>query len=296
MIIEFTREAWDKINLYIKHCDKEISGLGIGSLDKNENKIVVKDVRIWEQECTSAWTEVKDNEEFLKLVNELTKEKVPMQDMCIWWHSHADMSATFSGKDKETICNWLNNNFMAAVVGNKSGDFDAMIAMKKPFKHLIENIEVKVEPEYYDEKMIKAVQKDIKDKVKEKEYDYKKYKDPHSNYHCGYIDEEDDYPEMSLINIDTLDKNELAQFIIFLKSKQGKKTKIENLEVYKEGITEFTKEQKKKYLRDSAAMCGCDECIEYLGGDTQFPFENHWFDSCKDYWQSIKDLFKARNN
>mgnify|MGYP001582760101 CR=1 FL=1 len=39
MIIEFKKEAWQKINLYIKHADGEISGLGVSTLNEKGNFI-----------------------------------------------------------------------------------------------------------------------------------------------------------------------------------------------------------------------------------------------------------------
>ena len=81
MIIEFTKKAWEKINTYIELADGEISGLAVSTLNSTRNKLIVRDIRIWEQECTSAWTEVVDNDKMLELVTELTGEGVPMKTL-----------------------------------------------------------------------------------------------------------------------------------------------------------------------------------------------------------------------
>ena len=254
MYIEFKKEAWEKINIYIDKADGEISGLGIAKFDKENQKLIVRDIRIWDQECTSCWTEVVDNDAMLELVDKLIKEKVPMEDINIWWHSHADLGVDFSSTDEETIENWINTRFITAIVGNKKGEFDAMIAIKEPFRHIMKKVLVTTEPSYYDEKLVKKIEKEVEKKVKPKEY--KKY--GNNYYH------DDDEPKID------------------------KKLKTQNYLIFQESIKALSPREKKDFLLQSARSCGCPECLDYIVGDIKkFPFRTHWFDFSDNFWLTM---------
>lgn len=134
MEVRFTDYAWKKINAYIQNCEQEISGLGRATVETDENETIIRvsDVFIWRQEVTGGTTEVHDNNDMFNLGSELVSAGVPMEELCVWWHSHAKMNAFFSGTDQTTIKEWVNNRFLVAVVGNHAGQFKATVAIKQP--------------------------------------------------------------------------------------------------------------------------------------------------------------------
>lgn len=182
MKITFTHEAWKKINAYIKLTDEEISGLGISSINKAGDEIIIRDVRIWEQECTAMTTEIIDNKHLIDAVEEYKKEGVPMEDMNVWWHSHVNMDVFWSNTDQETIDNWFNEKYLVAVVGNKKKEFKGQISLKKPFKFNINNVDIEYEPEPEDSKYEMKILKDIDKKIIEKETEIVKWNIKDNNH------------------------------------------------------------------------------------------------------------------
>ena len=166
--IYFTANAWEKINGYIKLADEEISGLGRATIVAGD--VIVSDVYLWKQENTAASTEIVDHATVFELAEKLEKDGVPMEEMCVWWHSHATMDAFFSGTDKNTIEEWVNDRLLVAVVGNKAGKFAGTIAVKGGIlPYTLENIPVMYyEPE--NTTLIEQLKKDIAENVVKKTY------------------------------------------------------------------------------------------------------------------------------
>jgi len=266
MIIEFTKKAWEKINTYIELADGEISGLAVSTLNSTRNKLIVRDIRIWEQECTSAWTEVVDNDKMLELVTELTGEGVPMEDINIWWHSHADIPSAFSTRDDETIDGWANQRFLAAIIGNKKGEFVGKIAVKYPIPFTIEeeDVTIQVEQEPVNETIKNNIKKEIKEKVKEKKVTT--YKHDYSGYQT---------------RIDTEIPKE-------------KKEKVErNYLDYQEIVAHLDGKGKTDYLKWCARECGCNECADWLiRKKKKFPFKSHIFDTEIGLWITEEEYDK----
>lgn len=168
MKILFTAQAWERINLYIKHSTGEVSGLAVGKLNDEKDTIIINDLGIWKQECTSGETEVTSHNEMIALAEELIERGAKMEEVCVWWHSHADMAAFFSGTDENTIKNWITNKFLVAVVGNKKGEFKAKIKIANPIPCQIENIPVEYQAIEENESPLSILIKtEVEAKVKE---------------------------------------------------------------------------------------------------------------------------------
>jgi len=264
MIIEFTKPAWEKINMYIQATEEEISGLATAKLNEHKSKIIVNDVRIWKQKCSSATTEVTANEETIKLVEEFKKDGHNMQDICVWWHSHANMSAFFSGTDDETIDNWVNQRFLVAVVGNRAGEFKGKISIKEPIPCILDDITVTREPDKYDLKLQKKIEKEVKEKIEKETFD--------------------SYYEKA--------KNKYQTSLFWKNDKKEKKIKLNNYKEYEKYRKNLSNAQKRQLLIDSATYCDCDRCKDFiLGKTTKFPFKDHMWDSVTATWSAMGEAF-----
>ena len=161
--ILFTKEAWDKIHLYIEHCPNEISGLGAAKFDGDN--IIINDIGIWKQECGPAETEVIDHESVVTLAAEMIAKGHSMEELCVWWHSHANIDSFFSATDHNCIEKWINNKFLVAVVGNKKGKYKGMVAIKQPIPCHIDDIEVGLATEEIDISQAEVIKAEIKEKI-----------------------------------------------------------------------------------------------------------------------------------
>jgi proteasome lid subunit RPN8/RPN11 len=165
MRIRLTPEADQKIKLYIKHATGEISGLGRATLSPDKSELVITDAFIWEQTATGTTTEVVDHNSVFSLAVDLEKQGIPVDELCVWWHSHADMSVFFSGTDRQTIIEWVNNRFLCALVGNKKGEYKATIAIKEPIACDIDDVPVVIGSEV-DPVLDEQIKAEVENKVK----------------------------------------------------------------------------------------------------------------------------------
>lgn len=162
--VVFTWEAWEKINAYIRFASGEVSGLGRIRLEADRWTVTVLDVYLWKQECTVGTTEVIDHEAVFSLVERLKKEGVNPSELGLWWHSHANMDAFFSGIDDTTIDEWINDSFLVAVVGNKAGKYKAKIAIKAPIPCIL-TADVLYHPRPEDREKMERYREEIEENV-----------------------------------------------------------------------------------------------------------------------------------
>lgn len=141
MQIILEQKAAQKLAEYIHQASGEISGLGQSVLTGRDT-ITVKDIWIWKQECTASTTEVLDHNAMIECAMEAVAEGAPMDEVNVWWHSHANMGVFFSTQDQTTIDEWVNNRFLVSIVGNKKGDFAARVDIKEPIMATLENVPV----------------------------------------------------------------------------------------------------------------------------------------------------------
>ena len=156
--------ASQKMRAYIKIANGEISGLGQSVLLADE-VIEVRDIWIWKQTCTDATTEVIDHNSVFDLAGELVAKGIPMEELNVWWHSHANMSPFFSGVDAQTAEEWQNDKYLVSIVGNKRDDFYGRIDLKKPFNVHIDDVLVESNLETADDNLMTELRAEIAEKV-----------------------------------------------------------------------------------------------------------------------------------
>lgn len=251
MKVTFTKDTWNRINLYIKHATGEISGLGVGKLSADTNEILITDLGIWEQECTGAETEVVSHDEMIVLAEELIARGAQPEEINVWWHSHANMASFFSSTDEKTIEDWVNNRFLCAVVGNKKGEFKAKIAIKSPILCDLEDVTVGVEPEYVTAELDQQIKDEVALKVKARTY------------------------TAPATNNSKWNPNNSSVPTTYRMTKWNGKKKYKNM----------TLAEKADKQDEWAQKCLCDECWEFNQGTLkEFPFNTHNYRKNDDRW------------
>jgi proteasome lid subunit RPN8/RPN11 len=167
--INIPRDVYNKIIFYVDNCDKEISGMGTVEFIPDENEYRVLDVCLLEQEVGSAHTDL-DSKAVSKAMYELHNSK---GELSFWWHSHVNMQAFWSGTDEKTIEEIGREGLCVAVVFNKKEECRGAICIGgkgKPFI-LLDDVEVTT-TEQINSEVKNTWLKEIKEKVKEKTYNY----------------------------------------------------------------------------------------------------------------------------
>lgn len=122
------------ILLAIKICPVEISGFG-KVIRKGNVFTICDDIVILEQTCSSLCTEI-DPLSHAKWQNSMARNgrRDEVADFRLWWHSHVNAPAYFSGIDTKNI--WRLGadleEWLISFVANKSGSFDARLDIFKP--------------------------------------------------------------------------------------------------------------------------------------------------------------------
>ncbi len=168
--VHFEFLAYSKLRTYINNVEAEVSGLGEIKVDRKDNKIIVKDVFLIEQEVTSSSTKL-DPEGIMKFYHDRLKlnPKDRQRNYKLWWHSHFDFNVFWSGQDDKCI-NGLDNdtkrdNWLLSVVGNQDGELLVRIDLFYPIRMTLNHVPYTCD--LLPEKAHKGLVKEIKRKVRE---------------------------------------------------------------------------------------------------------------------------------
>ena len=126
-----------KLKYYTELVTSEISGMAKSQIDKDKN-IIVQDIIIFEQEVSSATTDIDDQAQ-AKFIAGLMKKNESLEEWNIWWHSHAVMDVFWSNTDDKTIENHMGiQSYLISLVTNKKGEYKARLDIfpkdTSPFK------------------------------------------------------------------------------------------------------------------------------------------------------------------
>lgn len=156
-----------KIQYWTDAADGEVSGLGI--IEQEDGRMIVKEAYILEQECTSAETEL-DPEAISKLMTDIIKAGKDPGKLKFWWHSHVNMSVFWSGTD-DTCAETLSTEYAFSLVVNKDKDRRARLDLYNPFRITVDHIKL-IELSEEDADLKKRCEDDVKEKVKGRTYHY----------------------------------------------------------------------------------------------------------------------------
>ena len=123
-----TSNALEKLALYVELSSHEISGLGF--VDSSGDNLIITDVFILRQRCFHSYTELLPEAVAEFMLDAVNAGKDP-ETIKLWWHSHANMDVFWSSIDEYTA-RGFGNDFMLALVLNKSGDYLCRLDLFQP--------------------------------------------------------------------------------------------------------------------------------------------------------------------
>jgi hypothetical protein len=185
----------DKLDAYIDIASGEISGLGT-VVQPKRGEFHIQEVHLFEQTCSGSSTDISSEDVAKSLVQALNMGLDPFL-LKLWWHSHANMQAFWSGTDHSTARALDNgsNQWMLCLVQNKRGEYKLRLDVYDPTYIYIDNIPLKVLPR--DNPLRNALVEEVRSKVKAHTPPVSSVANyvPHGNYHTdkhapGYWDKE----------------------------------------------------------------------------------------------------------
>lgn len=171
--------TYRKIMAYTAICDLEISGFCEVEYNQARHAFIAGEVYLLDQEVTGTGTHM--DEEAVSKFNLDYIKKGGTQLPRLWWHSHVNMEAFFSGIDEDTLKELQNDTFAIALVVNKRKEFRAMAYV---YKETVTNImgfefetkeQVKIDPLHAEveleyERIPETLKKEVEKKVRERTY------------------------------------------------------------------------------------------------------------------------------
>jgi len=107
----------------------EISGL-MTAVPQEDGRIKIGDVEILKQENSSANTELDGEAVAAYTMKYAMKYNNPDMKF-VWWHSHHNMAAFWSGTDEKEIEAWKNNSYSLALVINLAEEYKFRVSFWK---------------------------------------------------------------------------------------------------------------------------------------------------------------------
>ena len=157
--MRFTPKAYQKFWLYIDKATGEISGLGHVTFDPFTDSFLIDDLALLEQTNGGANT-VMSGAGLSKFMLELDKSGGNPAEWRLWWHSHVDFQAFWSGTDIATINDFdteqVEANWFLSIVGNKKREFKTRLDVFQPFRYTFDDLSVEEVPDEEVEKIVDA--------------------------------------------------------------------------------------------------------------------------------------------
>lgn len=176
-----TNEAYLKMRYFVEECETEISGFGkvrpvtmeaddsdkpgyFGfRTEKEETALEIYDIEILPQIVSGVHATIS-TETLAKFLHEKMKKGESTADYKVWWHSHVDMEAYFSGTDVNTINGSTEFPYLISIVTNKRGDIRARFDMYEP-NPFMANVDIEVQ-QAEDKDIRNWCRRQIRSKVK----------------------------------------------------------------------------------------------------------------------------------
>jgi len=117
--LELSNLAYSKMVHYTQKARGEISGFG--KIKKIGNRIIVTNVKIFKQKCTSIHTSL-DEETLHLFLGRLIRRGENIGKWKLWWHSHNDFGVHWSGTDEDNITRHSENSYLLSICINKNVD------------------------------------------------------------------------------------------------------------------------------------------------------------------------------
>ena len=136
-----SQKDWNKVINYAKasvevNKDSEIGGMMVMLKDK-DGDYVLKDPVILKQQVTGTTCEMDQNELALyysKTYRKHKNNKLKSRVRYVWWHSHANMKAFWSGTDDKTIMGSPSDDFTVSLVVNVRSEYKLRVQFFQPIE------------------------------------------------------------------------------------------------------------------------------------------------------------------
>jgi len=169
-VVYITTEAKQRLDLYIQLADGEISGLG--TVTRLGNDFLVTAVHLFEQECTSASTDLSV-EDVSKFLLEAVRSGLDPAALKLWWHSHCNMGVFWSATDDRTA-EKFSNGWMLSLVGNRGKEYKCRLDLYEPIRLTLDGLRFEIrQPE--NSALRAALEAEVKEKVKTRVFTYPDY-------------------------------------------------------------------------------------------------------------------------
>jgi len=189
--VVMSAEDETKLHLYMKHAKGEISGLAKAEWDKEADIIRVYDPVIFEQESTSAHTELDEDEVGKFIFDQYKNHGVPTHAWKCWWHKHPHgVGLCWSGTDDTQMGDFAlgAGDWMLGIVGLDNHTYQARVDYYGDTFERFARLSVdELDMEVLDERFLplsESIKAEVEAKVKEPTYvtsgitkytDYKKH-------------------------------------------------------------------------------------------------------------------------
>lgn len=162
LVVRMSRAVYNKMMGYVQVCPQEISGFGRTTY--NRNVIVVNDVFLIEQTVNPVTTTM-DPDALYEAIMEQAALGKDTSDWGLWWHSHVNMTARFSGTDIDTIERLGGEKPLVSIVTNKRHERFVQVDLHKPIRLSFENVPLEiVDP--IDTSILTECQAEMREKVR----------------------------------------------------------------------------------------------------------------------------------
>lgn len=158
-----------RLHAFVTEVPGEIAGMGAIEV-RDDGNMWVTDIAIYEQKVTGGTADLSP-EALARFQVQLIKEGKSPKNWYLWWHSHASMSAFFSGTDTGTIESSNEFDHVVSLVVNKARSrmcrFDTHRINGIPLRTTTLNVTIEVQEEVNPEAakieaLIDSLQEEIK--------------------------------------------------------------------------------------------------------------------------------------
>lgn len=175
--VEMTNKAYRKMAYFVDECDEEISGFGKCRPEKfivngeEVSGLLVYDVEILRQTVSGTHSTI-DEEVLVQFLTEKTANSESTKDYKVWWHSHVNMAAFFSGTDTNTMETSTGFPYLLSIVTNKREEVLARLDIFGDLPQRDVKVNLHIQPSE-DKKLRKFVRDEIANKVTFSNFTYK---------------------------------------------------------------------------------------------------------------------------
>lgn len=137
------KEVEKRIHDYVMSVSSEIAGMGRVTVSPDGESVTVEEVMIYDQTVTGATADLSP-QAIAKWQSDLVKAGGSPKHWKLWWHSHDNMEAFFSGRDTETIDGQTESDWLMSLVVNKRQEREARLDIYRPFRMFMDKVEIQI--------------------------------------------------------------------------------------------------------------------------------------------------------